>query len=126
MITTAEDASVLGGQKVIFVYGDAMMAKYNGKFSGSDKPFSAVLAEGLGNDYSVVKIPKSLAGNGANGWIIANIDQVKMHFTKLPELLSQGYNEEKMYYWHNFMTGSVMLEVKARGGITRQPITFEA
>lgn len=126
IVTTAEDANVLGGNKVLFIYGDDMMAKYNGKFTGSDKPFSAVLAEGLGNDYSVVKIPKSLSTGSGNGWMIANIDQVKMHFTKLPELLSQGYNEEKMYYWHNFMTGSVMLEVKAKGGITRQPITFEA
>lgn len=126
MLASAEVANTIAGKKVLIVYGSTAVAKYNALFSNSDAPFSRVLAEGLGADYSIVKMPSAVTPSGTNGWIIANLDQVMLHYTKLPGIESQGINEEKMYAWSNFLMGSMMLEVLVDDAIYRQPCTFEA
>jgi hypothetical protein len=82
--------------------------------------------EALGADFSLAKLPSQITPSGANGIIIANLDQVKLHYTALPQLQKQGTNDEKSYDWFNFLMGSNMLEVLAMGGIVRQPLTLEA
>lgn len=73
-----------------------------------------------------MKVPKAATPAGALGFIIANMDQTKFHYTLLPVLANQGYNDEKMYYWYNFKMGSVMLEVLVKGAVIRQPLTITA
>jgi hypothetical protein len=89
-------------------------------------PFKSALGQVLGANYSIVEMPADVTPSGTNGWIIVNLDQVKLHYTVLPQLKAQGINEEKMYSWHNFLMGSMMLEVLASKAIVRQPVTFEA
>jgi len=86
----------------------------------------ARLKESLGANYSVVKMPSAVTPATANGWIHIALDQIKIHYTLLPQLWGQGVNEEKMYSWHNFILGSMMTEVLVDDAIYRQPCTFEA
>ncbi len=107
-------------------YGSTMMPKVNGLYAASSMPFKTALAQVLGASYSIAELPSDVTPSGANGWMIVNLDQVKLHYTSLPQLKAQGVNDEKMYSWHNFVFGSMMLEVLASKAIIRQPVTFEA
>lgn len=125
VVATAAKANQISGRKVIMLYGTEVKGLYNSLFPNSDNSVKAKLAEVLGPNYSIVEIPDAPMGGLGNGWIVANMDQTKLHYTELPQLLAQGTNEEKMYLWFNFMMGSMMLEVLAKDGIIRQPVTLE-
>lgn len=124
IMTTATKANQVAGRKLLVLYGATTVEKSNGVYSSSSRGFKAVLEEVLGSNYSVAVLPEAATPSATNGWIIANLDQTKLHYTALPQLLAQGVNEEKMYAWFNFMMGSMMLEVLAGNGIIRQPATF--
>jgi hypothetical protein len=122
-VTTADRIS---GRKVMMFYGTNILPLFDSLYPGSSKPFKGALQEVLGANYSLAKLPSAITPSGANGWMIANLDQVKLHYTALPALKSRGVNEEKMYSWANFIMGSCLLEVLSSGGIVRQPSTLEA
>jgi len=123
--TTVEKASQLAGRKVIIFYGSSILPLYNSIYSETSRPWKSVLREVLGGEYSDIALPAASTPNGANGWIVANLDQCKLHYTVLPQLLAQGVNDEKMYVWNNFLMGSTMLEVLAANAVIRQPATLE-
>ncbi len=116
-------ADQVAGRKVIIFYGSAITPLFDGVYAANPVPFKRVLAETLGANYSLMKMPPGLTTQSESGWIIANLDQVKMHYTALPALKAQGINDEKMYSWHNFLMGSSMLEVMAPNAIIHQPAT---
>jgi hypothetical protein len=117
----------VAGRKVILFYGATMLGKVNGIYLNSSQAFKDVLTKAIGPNYDIVELPAAVLPSGSpNGFIIANYDQVKLHYTTMPKLMAQGVNDEKMYTWHNFLMGSMMLEVLASGAIYRQPTTFEA
>jgi hypothetical protein len=124
VVGTAEDAEEVAGRKIIVFYGDDILPLFDSVYSSAARPFKSVLSEVLGPNFSMVKMPKAATPAGASGWIVANLDQCKLHYTALPQLLDQGHNAEKMYYWHNFFLGSTMLEVLAKDGIIHQPATL--
>jgi hypothetical protein len=126
VLTTATKADRVSGRKVIIFYGTNILPLFDGVYASSSVPFKSVLGQVLGTNYSMVKMPADVTPSNANGWIIANLDQVMLHYTTLPKLQKQGSNEEKEYYWFNFLMGSMMLEVLASGGIIKQPATLEA
>lgn len=126
VMANVADAEQLAGRKVIMFYGADVMSRFDGVYAASSVPFKKVLQEVLGSNYSLLKMPSAVTPANTNGWIIANLDQCKLHYTAVPQLKDQGVNAEKMYSWHNFLMGSCMLEVLASGGIIRQPVTFEA
>jgi hypothetical protein len=126
VLEVAEDADLVSGRKIILFYGDTVMAAYNSVYAASSRAFKAVLREALEKNFSLGRIPAAITPAGAAGFIIANLDQVKMHHQGVPKLLAQGVNEEKMHTWHNFVMGSTMLEVLASGSVIKQPLTFEA
>jgi hypothetical protein len=121
---SAVDADQVAGRKLLVVYGTAMAPVFNSVYSTSAAPFKRVLSDVLGSNYSTVMLPRASTPSGANGWVIANLDQTKLHYTALPSLLDQGNNAEKMYLWFNFLMGSMMLEVLAQNGVIHQPCTF--
>lgn len=124
IVATAAKADQLAGRKVLILYGN-VLPYFRSLHSEAARAFRAVLQEALPG-YSFVELPTSVTPASSNGWIVANMDQCKLHYTKLPELLAQGQNEEKMYYWFNFLMGSSMLEVLALNGVIRQPSTLQA
>lgn len=126
VMANATTADRIAGRKLVLFYGTNILPQFNSLFPNGARSFKAALGEVLGSNYSVAQIPAAITPSGANGWIIANLDQVKLHYTVLPALKAQGVNEEKMYAWFNFLMGSAMLEVMALGGIVRQPATLEA
>ncbi|WKV32905.1 putative major capsid protein [Bdellovibrio phage MAC3UK] len=122
MISSLQEANDVDGDKLILVYGDTMIAKYNGLLPATEQAFSKVFADATPEAVKA-KIPKSITPAG-NGFIIVNRQQVKLHYTTLPKIDGQGINEEKKYAWTNFLMGSSMLEVLALGGVIHQPVTF--
>lgn len=125
VMVTAEEANRVAGRKVLIYYGDGIRPVFNSVYDGVAVPFKTALREVL-EDYTIIQLPKDATPTGENGWIVANLDQVKLHYSALPQVLAQGHNEEKMYVWTNFLQGSTMLEVLARNGVIRQPATLEA
>lgn len=126
VVATANKANQVAGRKVIFFYGSLVLPLVNSVYTTAVRSWKAALLEVLGSNYSIVEVPSVATPTSTNGWFIANMDQTKLHFTELPRLMSQGQNEEKMYLWHNFVMGSMMLEVLAKDAIIRQPATLEA
>ncbi len=125
VMVTAAKANQIGGRKVIIFYGTDILPLYNSIYDTAVKAWKVALGEVLGNQYSTLQLPEEATPAGANGWIIANVDQVKFHYTVLPELMDQGINAEQMYLWSNFLLGSCMLEVLIKNAVIRQPATLE-
>ncbi len=124
VMVTAQKANQVPGRKVIMFYGTTLAPFFNSLFDTAAVSWQAALQSALGPNYSIVYMPEAVTPSSANGWIIANLDQTKLHYSLLPQLLANGVNEEKMYYWANFALGSMMLEVLAPNGVIRQPVTF--
>lgn len=124
ILATLEKARNLDGSKMILVYGAALIPYMNSLFETVARPLSAVLEDSLEADETIVKMPAYVTPAGVNGWLVINLARIKLHYSTLPQLISQDYNEEDMYYWHNFMMGSVMVDVLAKDAIIKQPITF--
>lgn len=122
---TAALADRIAGEKVILFYGTDILPLFDSIYDTAVKPFKVALKEVLGENYSMIKLPSDVTPSGANGWLIANLDQIKTHYTVLPRLDDQGENNEKKYIWQNFMMGSAMVEVLADDAIIRQPATLE-
>lgn len=123
MMVTINKANLVEGEKVMIIYGSDMCAKFDGLYANSDAPFKRVLSE-VAEGWTFIKMPEAITPSASNGWIAINLDQIKVNYTVFPSLISQGVNEEKMHSWHNFLLGSMMIEVKVKDGIIRQPCTF--
>lgn len=122
----AEIANDVDGRKLVIYYGSTVISAVNGLFAASSQSFKSVMGASLGANYSQINLPSGLTPASNYGFLIINMDQIKLHLTTLPKLMGQGVNEEKMHSWHNFVMGSMMAEVLAYKGIIKQPITFEA
>lgn len=125
IMATVTKANKISGRKILFVYGSTAIAKLSAVYSTSPVVFGRVLEDAMGPNWSIVAIPSDIAISG-NGWIACNMDQVLTHYTTVPALKGQGVNEEEGHTWHNFLMGSMMVEVLAYYGIIRQPVTFQA
>lgn len=126
MMVTAEKADQVAGRKLMLIYGSTIKPLFDSVYPTGVRSFKAVLQEVLGPNWNVIKIPDASTPSGKAGWIAANLDQCKLHYTVLPNLMAQGLNEEKMHYWFNFIMGSCMLDVLAKNGVIQQPATLEA
>ncbi len=126
MMVTMQRAKQIDGQKLVVVYGDELLPYFNGVYAASSIPFKSVLAGVLGSEFSFAEMPADVTPGMTNGWIVATLPQVKLHYTALPKLAAQGVNEEKMYSWHNFLMGSCMVDVLCEDGIIRQPAAYNA
>jgi len=124
ILGTLEKARNLDGSKIILVYGANLVPYMNSLFLNVAKPLSSVLDESLEANETIVKMPAYITPAGQNGWLVINLDRIKLHHSTLPQLIAQDYNAEDMYFWHNFMLGSMMVEVLAKDAIIKQPITF--
>ena len=120
------EARELSGTKAIVFYGADVLSKLDSLFPEQALSVRKLVEEGLGPDGRILRLPAAVTPASSNGWMIINLDQIKTHYTTFPSLKDQGINNEKMYSWHNFLIGSIMVEVLAYGGIIRQPVTFEA
>jgi hypothetical protein len=120
-----EIANQVAGRKAVIFYGSNVIPVVNGLFAAQPVPFKRVLQESLGDGTSVINLNSGITPSSNHGFMIVNFDQVKLHYTSLPQLKAQGINEEKMYSWHNFLMGSCMLEILAQYAVIKQPLTFE-
>lgn len=119
-------ADLAAGRKVVMAYGSNITPLFDSLFSTSQAVFRERLSQGLGADYSVMSLPLNLVASGANGFLIVNLDQIKMHYCALPSLVKRGTNEEKGYDWNNFRMGSAMIDVLTLNGIVKQPLTLSS
>lgn len=125
IIENAADADNISGRKLVLFYGSDVLARFRSVYAATTVAFRKILADTL-PDYSFASLPSAVTPSGQNGWMIINLDQVKLHYTVMPKLDDQGTNAEKKYNWFNFLMGSAMVDVLASGAVIRQPITFEA
>lgn len=125
MLSIFEDANVVSGRKLIMPYGTTVIDKVNSLFDDNSVPFLKAVSEALPG-VAITKMPREVTPAGQNGFLVINMDQIKLHYTVLPGIDNQGQNDEDGYAWTNFLMGSSMLEVLARFGIVKQPITFTA
>jgi hypothetical protein len=118
-------ANQISGRKAVVYYGAAAKTKENSLY-GAAVPvsFKSVLRDVLPEGGTQIDVPVAVDPATGSGVLIVNLDQVKLHYTTLPQLKDQGVNDEKMYVWSNFLMGSMMLECLAKGAIIRQPLTF--
>lgn len=121
--TNAAKANGLAGRKLLMPYGTNVTATMLALFPNSEQSLLSKLQTNFGPDYTVVPVPTSLY-SATDGLIIVNIDQVMLHYTGVPQLLSRGLDEQNMKYWFNFVHGSSMVEVLAKNGIIRQPVAY--
>lgn len=124
VMAEAEVANQVAGRKVVLFYGDTAIAKLNSIWSSQAVSFISTLRDALGEGYDIMKMPSDIKPASENGFLIVNLDQIKVHHQPLPELWKQGVNDEFGYTWHNFAMGSCMVDVLAGSGIIRQPLTF--
>jgi len=118
-------ASELAGRKAVVFYGTDAITRLNSLYQSQPTAFRSVLSQSLIST-SVLQMPSAITPANTHGFMVINLDAVKLHYTTLPKLAAQGTNEEKMYSWHNFMLGSMMLEVLTPGAIINQAITIDA
>ncbi len=126
MMVTMNKAKQIDGQKLVIAYGSELLPYFNGVYAASSMPFKSVLSDVLGSEFSFIELPSAVTPSSTNGWIVATLPQVKLHYTSLPQLKAQGINEEKMYSWHNFLMGSCMVDVLCPDAIIRQPAAYNA
>jgi hypothetical protein len=124
VVASATKADRIAGRKVVVFYGDNVVPLFNGLYENAVIPFKKALSDVLGAEYSLAKMPAEVTPSGGHGYMIVNLDQNKLHYTTLPALKDQGANDEKMYNWFNFLMGSTMVEVLAKNGVIRQPLTL--
>jgi hypothetical protein len=124
VLVTANRAKQIAGQKLIVFYGSTLLPYFNGVYAASSIPFKTVLADVLGPEFAFYEMPSAVTPSSTNGWIVATLPQVKLHYTALPQLKDQGVNPEKMYSWHNFLMGSCMVDVLVEDAIIRQPAAY--
>lgn len=123
----AEIANAIAGRKVVIFYGANIVPIANGLFQSSPQSVKSVIQASLGGGYAgCINLASNLTPASNHGFMIVNLDQVKLHYTSLPKLAAQGVNEEKMYSWHNFLMGSCMLELLTSKAVIKQPLTVEA
>lgn len=123
--TNVTDANQIAGRKLLLFYGTSTTPLVNSLFPDVAAPFRNVLQNTIGADYTIVDMPAKVTPSGTNGWIIVNYDQCILHYTVLPQLFAQGFDEKNMQYWFNFLMGSCMVEVAAENAIIRQPVTYQ-
>jgi hypothetical protein len=121
---TIAKAKQIAGRKVVLLYGSTTKGIYNSLIASSDKPLKLALQQAAEAGLSFVEVPDAPTPSANEGWIVANLDQTKLHYNSLPQLMSQGNNEEKMHLWFNFIQGSMMLECLAKDAIVRQPVSY--
>lgn len=125
IVSIVQTADEVAGKKLVMIYGANAISKFNSLFVENKMPLTKALADAL-PDVTFAKMPSAITPANSNGFIVVNLDNIKLHYTTLPKIDGQGVNEEKKYTWTNFLMGSTMLEVLAANGIMRQPVTFEA
>lgn len=126
IMSNVTKANQVAGEKILMYYGANFVPKFNGLFSSTNQPFKDVLQRVLGPNYRMVEMPEAVTPSSSHGWMIVNLDQIKVHFMTLPRLASSGVNDEKMYQWFNFLMAPFMVEVLAANAIIKQPATLEA
>lgn len=124
IMTSVRNAEKLSGSKLIIFYGATLLPLVDSIYANGAQPFKDVLGKALPPSFGpIAYMPADVTPSG-NGWIIVNMDQIKLHYTTLPKLDDQGINAEKKYSWHNFVMGSMMLEVLALGGVRKTVATI--
>jgi hypothetical protein len=126
IMSLSQTADQNAGRKLVLFYGANVLPKVKSLFKASTKPFNSVLAEGLGPNYSLATLPSDVTPASSHGLMIINMDQILLHWTAMPQLQNRGLNEEKNYYWFNFLLGSMMVDCRVAKAIIRQPVTFAA
>jgi hypothetical protein len=123
VVTNATKADTVRGRKAVVFYGTNILPLYNSLYDNG-LPWKKALQDVLGANYSLMSLPAEVTPSSNHGWMIVNLDQIKLNYTLLPGIQGQGVDERNMEVWANFAMGSTMVEVLALNGVIRQPATL--
>lgn len=123
VINTIQDARDVAGQKALVFYGNETTLALNSLYASQPVSFRSVL-QSVVPDVAILEIPRQVKPGSDEGWMVVNMDQMRLHHSTTPSIDDSGVNAEKKYSWMNFLMGSTMVEVTALGGIIRQPATW--
>ena len=126
IMTSITAAKKLAGEKIIIFYGAEVLASLNALHLTTNVPFRRTLEDALGAGFTIAEAPENAYPAGQIGWLIVNMDRIKVHYVKLPAVDDAGANNEKKYNWVNFLMGSFMVDVQSKGAVIKQPVTYPA
>tara|TARA_R110000787_G_scaffold130064_4_gene241996 strand:- start:2152 stop:3033 length:882 start_codon:yes stop_codon:yes gene_type:complete len=112
----------------VYFYGTELLAFLGAITDGQDNDAAYHIRQAFDEktvnfvQISTLALPTSL-GLGS-GMIVVSNDLVTLEHCGLPEILRDGVNGEKGYYYANYLVGSMQVVVEELGAIIKQPITF--
>lgn len=80
----------------------------------------------LGKQVTIEAVPTNLEDETTNGVLLLTPSQILHHYTALPYIKGNGYNDENSYTWMSLIYGSSMVDVQKSGAIIKKPLTFTA
>lgn len=120
------DGSHMSQQLIMFYYGDELV-KFLGSITQDNETPVIELCKKAWEGVRWIKIPSAVLPDGSgNGLLVVADDLVTLHYCQVPEIENDGTNEEDNYYFANYITGSLMVDVTEKDGIIKQPVAFAA
>lgn len=123
------DANTASKNLLVYLYGSDLITKWNKITRENETVVSKLMKEKFADrtvefvEIPSVVLPASVTGNG---FVIVCADVASMDYCQIPDIESQGSNEEKQYFWANYIIGSLQINPEEYAGIIKQPVTFAA
>lgn len=125
-LQTQVDDSHMSQQIKIYYYGSDLVS-FLGSITEDNETPVIELCQKAWVGVQWIKIPSAVLPTGAGeGLLVVADDLVTLHYCQEPTIENDGTNDEDNYYFANYITGSLMVDVEEKDGIIKQPITFEA
>ena len=116
----------------VYFYGSQLLAFLGNITPGQERDVRSHIKEAFaGKNVTFVDI-SALAATSAllsaaslvNGIVVVSNDLVTLEHSGLPQIERQGVNDEKDYYWSNYLLGSAQVRPEVDGAVIHQQITF--
>lgn len=110
----------------VFFYGSTLLPFLGRISSGQETNMRQHIRNSFaGKNISFVDISAlAMSGISGNGIIVAANDLTLLEHCGLPEIKSDGVNNEDDYYWSRYAYGSVNVRPETYGAVIKQVITF--
>lgn len=120
--TTASESLVIG------MFGDKLQA-YSRLLIDTGETILSLVKKAIRETYNMevtfIPVNNATLGTGSkDALMLMAMDMVELNFTSMPKIKNQGDNEEKGYYWANYIVGTAMLDAQEYGALIEQEFTF--
>jgi len=112
----------------VYFYGAALLAFLGNITAGQENDVRYHIRQAFSGknvtfvDISALAAPSSLSLG--NGIIVVSNDLTTLEHSGVPQIEKTGVNDEKSYYWSNYILGSTQVRPEVYGAVIKQAITF--